>query len=207
LLSYFINQSASLAFTHTTIEDDYDPIAWASLESRDISTSTLDFTWSPNLDYSLSIYAGIESYEIEQSGYGSLGNESSRWAYDIDDDSVLFGVSGKASAFSGKVEFRLDYRYQKGEGDYETIDPSQVSGSFPDLETTISALTLRADIKLYHDWMINVSYHYEDYHSDSWVWKNDYDEPGSTYFNVLDYGYDSPNYVSHLFMVAAAYRF
>jgi MtrB/PioB family decaheme-associated outer membrane protein len=137
LLSYSINQSASLAFTHTTIEDDYDPIAWASLESRDISTSTLDFTWSPNLDYSLSIYAGIESYEIEQSGYGSLGNESSRWAYDIDDDSVLFGVSGKASAFSGKIEFRLDYRYQKGEGDYETIDPSQVSGSFPDLSQAI----------------------------------------------------------------------
>jgi hypothetical protein len=57
------------------------------------------------------------------------------------------------------------------------------------------------------DFIINISYLYEDYDSDSWVWKNDFDEPGDTYFDVLDYGYDSPNYVSQLFMIAASYRF
>ncbi len=59
----------------------------------------------------------------------------------------------------------------------------------------------------YRDLMINTSYHYEDYDSDSWVWNNDFDEPGATYFDILSYGYDSPNYTSQLFMVAASYRF
>ena len=57
------------------------------------------------------------------------------------------------------------------------------------------------------DFIINISYLYEDYDSDSWVWKNDFGEPGDTYFDTLNYGYDSPDYVSQLFMIAGSYRF
>ena len=66
-----------------------------------------------------------------------LGDDSSRWEYETEDESKLFGITGRASAFSGKVDFRLNYRHQKGNAQYETLDPSNVSGAFPDLETTI----------------------------------------------------------------------
>ena len=207
LLSYSMSENLSAGFNLSVINDDYDPIAWASLDSREINIYTLDITYSPSTDYSLSAYAGIEHYEIEQSGYGTLGDDSSIWEYESVDKSKLFGLTGRVSTLSGKLDFRFNYRYQKGAAKYDTLDPSNVSGAFPDLETTISNFTLEADYFVSRDFKINISYHYEDYDSDSWVWKNDYDEPGDTYFDVLDYGYDSPNYISQLFMIAASYRF
>ncbi len=207
LLSYSISESLSAGFNLSVIEDDYDAIAWASLDSRESNIYTLDITYSPSTDYSLNVYAGIENYEIEQSGFGTLGNDSTQWEYETEDESKFFGITGRASAFSGMVDFRLNYRHQQGDAQYETLDPSNVSGAFSDLETTISRFTLEADIFVSRDFIINISYLYEDYDSDSWVWKNDYDEPGPTYFDTLNYGYDSPDYVTHLFMIAASYRF
>lgn len=207
LLSYSITEDLSAGFNLSMIKDDYDAIAWASLDSRESSIYTFDVSYSPGTHYSLNVYAGFENYEIEQSGFGRLGDDSSRWEYESEDDSKLFGITGKASAFDGKVDFRLSYRHQQGSAQYETLDPSNVSGAFPDLDTTINSFTLEADIFASRDFIINISYHYEDYDSDSWVWKNDFDEPGATYFDILNYGYDSPNYTSQLFMVAASYRF
>jgi MtrB/PioB family decaheme-associated outer membrane protein len=207
LLSYSMNENLSAGFNLNLINDDYDPIAWASLDSREINIYTLDITYSPSTDFSLNAYAGIENYEIEQSGYGTLGDDSSIWEYEINDKSKLFGISGRASTLSGKLDFRFNYRYQRGDGKYETLDPSNVSGAFPDLETTINSFTLEADVFVSRDFIINISYHYEDYDSDSWVWKNDFGEPGDTYFDTLNYGYDSPDYTSQLFMIAASYRF
>jgi MtrB/PioB family decaheme-associated outer membrane protein len=207
LLSYSFNENLSAGFNLSMIKDDYDPIAWASLDSRESNKYTFDISYSPGTGYSLNVYAGFENYEIEQSGFGTLGNDASRWEYESEDDSKLFGFAARASAFDGKIDFRLNYRHQQGSAQYETLDPSNVSGAFPDLETTISSFTLEANIFASRDFIINISYHYEDYDSDSWVWDNDFDEPGDTYFDVLNYGYNSPNYISQLFMVAASYRF
>jgi len=207
LLSYSISENLSAGFNLSMIKDDYDAIAWASLESRESNTYTIDVSYSPGTDYSLNVYAGFENYEIEQSGFGTPGDDASRWEYESEDDSKLFGITGTASAFDGKVDFRLSYRHQQGSAQYETLDPSDVSGAFPDLDTTINSFTLEADIFASRDFIINISYHYEDYDSDSWVWKNDFDESEPTYFDLLNYGYESPDYVSQLFMIAASYRF
>jgi len=207
LLSHSVSESLSLGFTFSLIDDDYDGIAWASLDSSESTVYTLDITYSPSRDYSLNIYVGVEDYDVDQSGFGSLGTDSTRWKYEIEDESNLIGFTARANNISGMIDLSINYRYQEGEGNYKTKDPSNVSGDFPDLETTISSVTINADIHMPGGLTINTSYIYEDYDSDSWVWKNDVNESGSTYFGTLNYGYDSPNYISHILMVGVTYQF
>lgn len=207
LVNYSINQSLSAGLNFSIIKDDYDAIAWASINKRESNRLSIDINYSPSSYYSLNAYAGIDDYNIEQSGFGSLGDDSSFWEYETADESEFLGITGKLHAFSGKVDFRLNYHYQQGNAQYETFDPSDVSGAFPGLETIINRFTLEADILMSEDVMINILYRLEDYDSDSWVWKNDYTEPENTYFDVLNYGYDSPEYISHLIMVSVTYQF
>lgn len=207
LLTHSFSETISTSFSLSLTEDDYDAIAWASLDSTDTTMYTVDLNYSPSRDYSFNVYAGVETFEVEQSGFGSLSTSSTAWNYRIEDDSDLVGFTATLRDLAGMVDVSIDYRYQKGEGDYETNDPSNVSGSFPDLDTTVSSITIKADIDLADDLSINTRYVYEDYDSESWVWKNDFNDPGTTYSSTLNYGYDSPSYNTHLIMVGATYQF
>lgn len=207
LLNQSIGTNLSLGFNAILIDDDYDGIAWASLDSSEIQTYTMDLSYYFHENASLSVYAGIENYEIKQSGFGTLGTPSTKWKYEMEDDTNVFGFTAILSDLSGMVDLRLDYRFQDGEGSYKTDDPTNVSGDFPDLETTINRVTMNADFHLTDQLTINTSFIYEDYDSDSWVWKNDVNEAGDTYFDVLKYGYDSPDETSRIFMLGVTYRF
>ena len=207
LLTQSFTQSLSASFNLSSIEDDYDVIAWASLDSTDTSIYTIDVNYSPSQDYSLNVYAGIESFEVEQSGLGNLSNASTAWGYSIEDKSDIAGITVRSNDLFGMLDLSVDYRYQQGDGDYETIDPSNVSGNFPDLDTTINSITINADFILANNMILNVTYIYEDYDSASWVWKDDFNDPGRTYFSTLDYGYESPTYTTQVFLVGATYQF
>lgn len=207
LLAHSFTEALSASVNLSLIENDYDGIAWASLDSADTTIYTVDISYSPSGDYSLNLYAGIESYEVEQSGFGSLSDPTSAWRYSIEDDSDIFGVTARVRDFLSMMDLTVDYRFQKGDGSYQTKDPSNVSGSFPDLDTTINHVMVKADIFLAKNMTLNVSYIYEDYDSESWVWRNDFNDSGSTYFDTLNYGYDSPGYTSHLFLLGASYQF
>ncbi len=63
----------------------------------------------------------------------------------------------RADNLSGIVDLSVDYRYQKGDGDYKTTDPTNVSGSFPNLDTVINSVTVNADILLTKNTIINVT--------------------------------------------------
>jgi MtrB/PioB family decaheme-associated outer membrane protein len=207
LLSQQIGEKWSLGFNTILIDDDYDGIAWASLDHSESEAYTLDLTYSPHINASLNLYAGIENFDIKQSGFGTLGDGSTKWKYKMEDETDLFGFTARLSDVSGWIDLRLDYRFQEGEGNYKTKDPTNVSGDFPDLETTINRVTLNADFHFTDHLTLNTSFVYEDYDSDSWVWKNDVNEPGTTYFDTLDYGYDSPDDISRIFLIGATYHF
>ncbi|MEO2175675.1 MAG: MtrB/PioB family outer membrane beta-barrel protein [bacterium] len=177
------------------------------MDTTDTSRATVDVNYAPNRDYSLNFYAGVESFEVEQSGFGNLSNSTTEWHYSIEDKSDIFGITVRADNLSGVVDLSVDYRYQKGDGDYKTIDPTNVSGPFPNLDTIINSITINADIFLANKPIINVTYIYEDYDSESWVWKDDFNEPGNTYFGTLNYGYESPTYTTQVFLIGASYQF
>jgi MtrB/PioB family decaheme-associated outer membrane protein len=206
-LTQMLGQSVSVSLSATYVDDDYDGIVWNSLDSQEQEIYTLDISYSPSRDISLSVYVGIENYEFEQSGFGSLADPSTMWEYRVDDSTELFGATLRADNVIDDLDISLDYRYQAGEGEYKTVDPSNVSGEFPDLETTINSLTLNADYRVNKQLSVNARYIYEDYDSDSWVWRSDFGQVDSGYTDVLDYGYDSPNYTSQVVQVGATYHF
>ena len=207
LFAYSLTQSLSASFNFTRTEDDYDPVAWAGLNNVDTSIYTFDVNYTPDRDYSLTFYAGVEDLDVKQSGFGDLSDATSRWNYKIEDDSDIFGVTARLDNLSGFIDLSVDYRFQKGDGHYKTNDPTDVSGAFPDLDTNINSITINADIFLSNNLDLNISYIYENYDSSSWVWKNDFNEPGSTYFDTLNYGYESPDYTTQVFRVGATYKF
>lgn len=198
-LSWAVNEQFSLGFLHTVVNDDFESISWAGIKQQNWSTTTFDLGWVSQPGHSVGIYAGAEYYEVSQYGQGSLGEETSNWAYDISDEGIFAGATAHYTSFNGQVDFHADYRYYLGEGYYETLDPANVSGSFPELKTRIQSLTLRADVKLSPKWHLDIRYHYEDYSSHRWVWKDAFD--------VLNYGYETPNYKTHVLMVTGDYRF
>lgn len=207
LLSKQIGTDLSLGLNVFWIDDDYDGIAWASLDKSESETYTLDLTYSPHRNASLNVYAGIENYEIRQSGFGDLATPSTRWKYKIEDETDLFGFTAMLNDIGGRLDLSLDYRFQKGKGTYKTQDPTNISGDFPDLETTVNRVTLTADIHLTTQLTLNTSFIYEDYDSDRWVWKDDVTNPGDSYFDTLNYGYDSPDEITRVFMIGATYEF
>ena len=206
-LTWAANEAFSVGFLYSDIEDSYDPVTWAQLDRVDLSTMTLDFGLVINKTWSLSAYLGSEEYQVDQSGFGNRANEESRWVYDITDEGSFGGFGAHGKGFLDQVDLRFDYRYYEGDGTYKTGDPSNVSGAFPDLTTEIHTLSLRADWMLSSRWQMNLGWFYEDYDSQRWPWKQDFGEPGDTYFDELSYGYDTPRYRTHVFMVAGTLRF
>ncbi len=206
-LTWSVNEAFNVGLIYSDISDDYDPITWAQLDQVDLTSLTLDFGYTLNETWSLGAYIGVEEYRVDQSGFGNRADPGSAWAYDIDDDGRFAGLNARGKGFQDQVEFRFDYRYYEGEGSYETIDPSNVSGSFPDMTTEIHTLSVRADWTLSRQWQVNLGWLYEDYDSHRWPWRQDFGEPGDTYFDQLNYGYDTPNYSTHVFMVAGTFRY
>ena len=206
-LTWSVTEVFSVGLLYSDISDDYDPVTWAQLDQVDLSTATLDFGFAVNEAWSLTAYVGAEEYQVDQSGFGNRANEDSRWAYDIKDEGRFAGLSARGKGFQDRVDFRFDYRYYKGDGAYLTIDPSNVSGVFPDMTTEIHTFSLRADWTISPRWQMNLGWLYEDYDSQRWPWRQDFGEPGSTYFDVLNYGYDTPRYKTHVFMLAGTLRY
>jgi MtrB/PioB family decaheme-associated outer membrane protein len=206
-LTWSVNEVFTVGLLYSDISDDYDPVTWAQLDQVDQSTVTLDLGFDLTEDWTLTAYLGSEEYEVDQSGFGNRSNEESRWAYDIEDEGRFAGLSARGKGFRDQVDFRFEYRYYEGEGSYETIDPSNVSGIFPDMTTEIHTLSLRADWTLSPRWQMNLGWLYEDYDSQRWPWRQDFGEPGDTYFDQISYGYDTPKYRTHIIMVAGTLRF
>ena len=90
---------------------------------------------------------------------------------------------------------------------YQTNDPTNISGAFPCLDTCIHDITINAKIFLSDNLDLKVSYIYENYDSSNWVWKYDFGGSGTTYFDTLNYGYESPNYITQVFQIGANYQF
>ena len=206
-LTWSVTEALTVGVLYSDISDDFDPVTWAQLDQVYQSTVTLDLGFDVTEDWTLTAYLGSEEYEVEQSGFGNRSNEDSRWAYDIEDEGRFAGLSARGKGFRDQVDFRFDYRYYQGEGSYETIDPSSVSGAFPDMTTEIHTLSLRADWTLSPRWQMNLGWLYEDYDSQRWPWRQDFGEPGDTYFDQLSYGYDTPRYRTHVIMLAGTLRF
>ena len=206
-LTWSVTGAFSMGLLVTDIRDDYDPVTWAQLDRVDTSTVTLDFAWNLDNNWSLGAYVGTDEYNVDQSGFGNRSNEDTLWAYEIEDKGRFAGLNARGKGFQDRVDFRLNYRYYKGDGSYETIDPSNVSGDFPDLTTEIHTVSIRADWKVSSRWEMNLGWLYENYKSHSWIWRQDFGEPGDTYFDELDYGYDTPRYKTHVFMLAGTFRY
>ena len=206
-LNHELTASLSASFNSRLIFDDYDEVAWAQVDRQDSAAYTLDVNYAPTQKLNLGFYAGYEDFDIKQSGFGTLGDPATRWEYRIEDRTKLFGASAKLLDVGGYADLTINYSFQEGSGDYETFDAANVSGSFPDLDTTIHRLTVEADFDVGKHAVVTAGYLFEDYDSDSWVWENDFGESGSTYFNVLNYGYDSPVETTHAVWVGLSYKF
>lgn len=206
LLNQVVTETVNASFNVRYVDDDYDGTAWNSLDRSRSTTYTFDVNYVPHRDYSLAFYAGVEDFEIEQSGFSSLGNAATSWQYSIDDQSRLFGITAKALGVSSLVDLTFDYSYQKASGDYQNSSASGSSAAFPDLDSAINRLSIEADFHIDDRLTINTQYLYESYDFDSWVWRNDFGLSGG-YYNTLNYGYDVPNDSTHVLIVGLTYRF
>jgi len=197
----------SLSLSGDYSRDDYTDSPLGLQEAEQFSY-TLEASLSPTRRLHTHAYYTRERIFSEQTGSQSFGTgrgaTGADWSADNDDTIDTVGLGLKFAAIPGRLDLRADYAYSRSVGDISVRSDRQTLAPFPDLETDLHRLSLRASYQLREDLSLELGYLYEEYDADDWARD---DVVPDTIPHVLTLGEGSQFYQVNVYQAALRYGF
>ena len=206
-INFYATDKFTTGISARYTNDDYDETV-IGRTSRDNLSGTLDLSYMPNENVNTYAYYTYDRINNDQAGCDGCDtfdptSTDDMYSYDTTDQvhSVGAGMTMKASE---KVDLAMDYVFSHANTE---IDPFIATGGavgFPDIETTIHSLNLRADYKVNKQMSLRLSYLFEYFHSKDFA----LDGVGPELIDrILWLGYSSPDYTQNAVGISLLYDF
>lgn len=209
-LNFFPNNKFTASFVGSYTTDDYDESILGRTD-RDNLAVTLDLSYIPAENITTYAYFTHERIDNEQAGCQSCSTSppadiSNFYTVDTEDRVNTVGLGLEWNAIKDKIDVALDYSFSKGTTE---IDPAGGTSPatvvpFPDLETTIHSLNLRADYRVNRQTSVRLGYLYEYFSTDDFALDGVQED---TIDRILSLGNSSPDYNVHVIGLSLNYKF
>lgn len=186
--------------------DDYTRSLYGLNSSRDYRYGGT-VSWAVTDDVSLYATGSYQDVLTKQSGEQAFPGVTRPWQA-VHEDEFAMGGGGVVwrKVAGSKVDLTVDYTYGRSEGAINTAvgGSPDAGGPFPNLETELNSLRLRASYDVSERLRVGVAWTWEDY--DSTDWQLGGVEP-ATVPNLLGMSPDPYKYSVNLIGVSFSYRF
>lgn len=187
----------SLGISLQTARDQYDDSELGLNDSRDHSLD-LDLTAMLSEETSISVFAGRQKIDSEQSGSQLFGTPD--WLASNEDTFDFFGFGVTHVLVADTLSIGVDYSNARSRGEIE-LDGG---APFPDLRSELESIRLYLNYRLDENLSLQAAYWHETYDADDWAL--DGVDP-DTVSNLLAFGEDSASYRNDVFKISMNYRF
>jgi MtrB/PioB family decaheme-associated outer membrane protein len=215
-MSFFPSDEWGLTTLVKLRNDDF-PYSITGLQSSEVRNLALDFSYSPDADWSANAYYNFETYQNSQKGYQRSGGGNptpffpasvripgNNWSIDSEDRVHTVGVGLNWTLLDGRLKMGLDGNYSDAVTETEPYSSGLAWAAFADIGTEITSLSLRADYHFEAGRELRLRYFYQDFNSSDWA----LDETTvDSLANILLLGNGSPNYSGGLFEISVLFRF
>ena len=187
-LNYALNSFWNLSLDANYQDADFDKSELGLTEQK-LTHVTLGGQWTPNADYSVSVFYSYDRYEAEQGGRSFRGgaeknafetfpplpqasDPSRNWTVEPEDTTQSIGVEAQWTAIPDRLDLNLSYHYTDSEGseDFTTFGAPDILGTpLPDMEATQHDLSLRATYHYTEQMSFDAEYRYYSYERDDWA--------------------------------------
>lgn len=157
-----------LGFTLSGVlaDDSYTKSELGLVSGEDIRVA-LDISWTVSEKAFVYLNTGFENIEADQLGSESFA--ASDWRATTDDDFVSVGAGFRVHGIADKIDLQLDYLHSDGTSEIAVDSVAMGLSQFPDLETTLDNLRIRASFQYSERLEIAGSLRYQDFSAEDWA--------------------------------------
>lgn len=205
-----LTDTLTLAGDYRHARDSYDN-DYYGLRGRDRDDVSLNLTWQASRDLAVSAWSQYQHYRLDQQGFefGPPGTTyaNAPWRQQIRDNSTAVGLTLRWQA-SAAVETTLDLSHSDNDSSYrsrwladaDTGEAADSVDSLPGYGVDVQRVTAGVQWAYSPRTRVELRYLYERFRSGDWAWER-------SDFNLLAFGWNSPNHDAHAFMVSVRHQF
>lgn len=215
-LNFYPTDTVGLNLMALVANDDY-PDATTGLQESEKSSLAADLSYTPDSNWTSSIYYNYDNYANLQRGFARRGggnptpfypesvrNSANNWATKSEDDVYMIGAGVDWELMAGRLNLSLDTNYTDARTETSPSSTGLALLPFPDVTTEITSVSMKSNYQLQADREISFMYIYERYRSADWS----LDGTGvNTLPNILLLGTGSPEYSAHIVQLSLVLRF
>ncbi len=202
-LSYPLSRVTSVSLQADLSRSDYRDNPFG-LQRMDSDSYTFDLNHAPDQSMSAHAYLGYQEFRNRQKSRNNGGDRpapvSGQWRLDADNAAWLTGIGLDWTALPNRLDLGMNYRYLHAVDTVESRHVTLGSNRLPETRTRIHSIDVNADITLQKNLTVTTRYQYEKYRGSNWAWND-------AYFSTLAFGWDEPDYDTHLLMLGLRYDF
>lgn len=216
-LTYTPRTDTVIGFYYSQTRDDY-PDTLLGLESNEQQSFTVDFSYSPEQDYSLFGYYTRETVDFDLVGryfnaIGPPGTKSTlagdpdyNWTMANQDDIQTLGIGGTWDLMRGLLRLKAKYDYTEAANKISfTAGPAlSLPTAMPTDYSTRHRLELQGDIELDEDAHLDLGLIFERYEADDWT-KDGFESGSADVDEILTLEGEEADYTAH--MIYAKFRY
>ena len=197
------------------LADDEYPDAKVGLQKSKKRNLAADLSYSPDANWTASVYYNYDNYLNRQMGFARRGGGSptpfypesvrdpaNNWLMKSEDVINTFGTGVDWKFMQDKLDLSLDASFSDAKTKTDPFSTGQPFLPFPDNNTKISTVSVKSNYQLQPGRKLSIRYFYERYKSNDWA----LDGAGvDTLSNILLLGNQSPGYSAHIFTISMSF--
>ncbi len=165
---------------------------------------SLDLALNTGQPLSGNLFLALQHAESSQNSRNNGGDRnlpvSGRWSLTSEDTAYHAGFGIDWRPTGDDLEVGLDYTFMDTENAIRSVHQTTGSDHLPDTETRIHRFSLNAEVPVENRLTVVTGYQYQRYDSENWSWSEGY-------FDVLGFGWNSPNHSAHAVMLGVRLDF
>lgn len=184
------------------------------LTDRDTASITLDASFMPRPDITLSAYGTFDRIRQAQDGYQRSGVDlfpgfartaGDFWTVETVDNAYTAGLGAEWAVIADRLNLAADYTFSRALTEYDIEGGSNLTfAGLPQVVTTLHSLSLSGDVQVRENVSVRLGYIFEWFESKDFALDNvDQD----TLANVITLGESSPDYTAHVVGLSAILKF